>query len=361
MKKSVELFYKEGGSDKIYQASIEEKGNKFVVNFAFGRRGTTLKTGTKTSAPVSEAEANEIYDELVQSKMQKGYKPIEGDAAQVAAYNMVDKEQLKTGIHCQLLNPIEEDEVEKYINDDSWIAQEKHDGKRMLLKKSNNTLTAINRKGLSVGYPTCWDFFKSSNIDLILDGEAIGDKFYVFDVINDEKLDARISFLEKLFNTHSFIKLNKDNYFVLVETARTKSEKKKLFNQLQDRKAEGIVFKKIDSKYVAGRPASYGNQIKFKFYATASFIVLKVNKKRSVAVGLYDEHDNLVNVGNVTITPNFEVPEVNQIIEVRYLYAYKGGSIYQPTYLGVRDDIDQDACTLNQLKYKANIEDDEEN
>ena len=38
----ITLYFKEGRSDKVYQASIEPKGDrKFVVNFAYGRRGQT--------------------------------------------------------------------------------------------------------------------------------------------------------------------------------------------------------------------------------------------------------------------------------------------------------------------------------
>ena len=48
----VTLYYREGSSDKVYQAAIEPAGDGFVVNFAYGRRGATLTTGTKTSSPV---------------------------------------------------------------------------------------------------------------------------------------------------------------------------------------------------------------------------------------------------------------------------------------------------------------------
>src|SRR6266478_745084 len=48
----ITLYYREGSSDKVYQASIEPKGELFVVNFAYGRRGSTMNTGTKTSSPV---------------------------------------------------------------------------------------------------------------------------------------------------------------------------------------------------------------------------------------------------------------------------------------------------------------------
>jgi len=49
---TVTLHYREGSSDKVYQCSVEPSGELFVVNFAYGRRGSTLSTGTKTSAPV---------------------------------------------------------------------------------------------------------------------------------------------------------------------------------------------------------------------------------------------------------------------------------------------------------------------
>jgi bifunctional non-homologous end joining protein LigD len=42
------------------------------------------------------------------------------------------------------------------------------------------------------------------------------------------------------------------------------------------------------------------------------------------------------------------------VVECRYLYAFEeSGSIYQPRYLGTRDDIRAEECTTKQLKYKA--------
>ena len=87
-------------------------------------------------------------------------------------------------------------------------------------------------------------------------------------------------------------------------------------------------------------------------------MVSKINDKRSVGMALllWPRKNQVLTervfVGNVTIPSNKEVPAINSIIEVRYLYAYKGGSLYQPTYLGVRDDIGVDDCLISQLKYK---------
>ena len=69
----VTLYYREGSSDKVYQAAIEPAGEWFVVNFAYGRRGSTLTTGTKTSSPVDYDTAKKIFTKLVNEKKAKGY------------------------------------------------------------------------------------------------------------------------------------------------------------------------------------------------------------------------------------------------------------------------------------------------
>jgi bifunctional non-homologous end joining protein LigD len=81
--------------------------------------------------------------------------------------------------------------------------------------------------------------------------------------------------------------------------------------------------------------------------------------RRSVKIGLLDSNRSnvskgqmMIPVGNVTIPPNYDVPAAGDVVEVEYLYAYKGGSIYQPVYRGKRTDIDINVCTTGQLKYK---------
>lgn len=93
--------------------------------------------------------------------------------------------------------------------------------------------------------------------------------------------------------------------------------------------------------------------MKLKFTATASCIVAGVNAgRRSVRLELLDG-DQPVAVGNVTIPLGRSVPDPGTIVEVRYLYAYRGGALFQPVYLGTRDDIATHACTVGQLKFKT--------
>jgi bifunctional non-homologous end joining protein LigD len=83
---SASLHYREGSSDKVYHAAIEPKGEGYLVTFAYGRRGNTLTTGTKTTYPVSLAEATKLFDKLVASKLAKGYQYSAASAGQDKPY-----------------------------------------------------------------------------------------------------------------------------------------------------------------------------------------------------------------------------------------------------------------------------------
>jgi bifunctional non-homologous end joining protein LigD len=347
----ITLYYRDGSSDKCYQASIEPKDTGHVVNFAFGRRGTALSTGTKTQSPVTLEKAKAIFDKLVKEKTAKGYTPGEDGTP----YQHTDKAALTTGIHCQLLNPIETDEVEHYLGNDEYWMQEKFDGRRLLIQKKNKGAIGINRLGLAVALPlTLVGDAANCPLDFILDGEAVGDMLCVFDVLSIGNEDLRSQpFMERHLRLMNLVASFPHPHLLPPQTACTTEEKRTLFNTLKAQGKEGVVFKNIAAKYVAGRPASGGSQLKHKFYETVSCIVGAINAKRSVSLFL-ENNGKLVDAGNVTIPPNHHIPDTGTIVECRYLYAFKeSGCIYQPTYLGERSDLTAADCTVDQLKYKT--------
>ncbi|HUR46452.1 MAG TPA: WGR domain-containing protein [Candidatus Saccharimonadales bacterium] len=357
--KSTTLYFREGSSDKVYQAAIEPRNNLFVVTFAYGRRGATLQTGTKTQKPVDLPTAEHVFDKLVREKTAKGYTPAESGTP----YQQPDQQNASTGIRPQLLNAIDEAEASRLVSSAEWCMQEKKDGKRLLVKKESGKVHGINRRGLSCGLPVpvvqeLLDF----EHDFILDGEIVDDTYFVFDLLLCEDrtwmlrpYQERLNALEALFGHDD------REHVLLLESIYDQLDKVDRLREFQKCRAEGVVFRQLNAPYQAGRPNSGGPALKYKFTTTASCIVGGLSKsKRSVKLVLFDAvHQK--DAGNVTIPPNFPMPSIGDVVEVRYLYAFKeSGALFQPVYLGRRDDLGVRDCTTAQLKFKQEGDNDDQ-
>lgn len=355
---TITLYCQEGSSDKFYIISVvddEINGGSCTVPFVYGRRGTAGKAGEKVSEPVSYVNAKKIFDSTVAEKMAKGYTVGEG----MKPYAGTSNAERVTGIHCQLLTEVREDDVDRLIKDDSLVAQEKFNGRRMLIRVKGGKATAVNRAGLECGFPSEIEKdvleIAESTGDILLDGECVGTTYHAFDVLELKGKDLRDQGVE-----YRLGKLNAIGdcfeHVCRVVTARKAADKRSLYHAIRAWDGEGIVFKLGTDTYRAGVTETW---IKVKFWDSCSCLVTKVNTKRSVAMGLLDERGNVVDVGNCTIPASHDIPKKGDVIEVRYLYAHKGGSIYQPQYEGLRDDIERSACLMSQLKYKPEGSDDE--
>lgn len=354
IRESLTLYFREGASDKVYQAQINETQEGCTVTFAYGRRGSTMKDGSKTLAPVPYENAKKIFDKLVCEKTAKGYTPGK-DGTPFSGSSTKER----SGISCQLLNAVEESEAMRMCLDPNYIAQEKMDGERRLLDMDKESVRGINRDGLYVAVtePVQEAARRFTEGKFVIDGEIIGDVLYTFDTLENASGDLRhlpyrnrLRLLQDMFETGQG-----GNIIVLVTTAYTSAEKLALVERVKANGGEGVVFKRLDAGYTAGRPESGGNAFKFKFYDTCSVIVSGISEgKRSVSLTVYD-NGNTVQVGKVTIPPNHIIPEVNNVVEIRYLYAFRGGSLFQPVYLGKRNDIAANDCTITQLKFKQDV------
>jgi bifunctional non-homologous end joining protein LigD len=343
------LYFRQGSSDKVYSASIEPAGDEFVVRFAYGRRGSTMSTGTKTNAPVAYADAKRIYDKLVSEKFAKGYTPGESGTP----YQHTDRANAATGVLPMLLNPIDAEQAANLVADPAWAMQEKYDGRRMMIRRSDSGIEGINRKGLIVALPE--PVAQSAGEipgPFLLDGECMGGTLVVFDLLELHGSNYRaFDYRQRLFVLMQILP-NHGPHLSSVETAFDTARKADLLGRLRAEQKEGVVFKRLASPYTPDRPASGGNALKLKFCETASFIVSGVNGKRSVSLGLM-HGTALVPAGNVTIPANHDMPREGAVVEVRYLYAFaESDCIYQPVYLGEREDIEPGECIVAQLKYK---------
>lgn len=90
------LYYQEGKSDKVYEVDLCEAGEgEFLVNFRYGRRGARLREGTKTPFPEPLAKAEQIFSQLVNSKLVKGYLQVGEEGTPQSAEPSTKKEAVE--------------------------------------------------------------------------------------------------------------------------------------------------------------------------------------------------------------------------------------------------------------------------
>src|SRR5690606_22669522 len=119
-------------------------------------------------------------EKLIASKLAKGYTPAEDGTP----YHATDNEGRDSGVRPQLLNSVEESELPRLLGDSRHILQEKHDGKRMLVRKLGKDVHGINRRGLIVALPQpIAEAALCIPVDFLIDGEAVGDVLHAFDLL----------------------------------------------------------------------------------------------------------------------------------------------------------------------------------
>jgi bifunctional non-homologous end joining protein LigD len=169
---SQDMEFKDGHSNKEYHVQLVLDGDNYHVDCQWGRIGSALSAQTKITS-TDQATAEKVYNKVLKEKIGKGYVVTAGTdtEAPVGVVAPITSKAV-SGIIPQLLNPIEEDEVERFLRDDEYGAQEKKDGKHVTLK-CDNGIHVYNRKGQEIACPRLWDV--DVGFPILIDGEMIGD------------------------------------------------------------------------------------------------------------------------------------------------------------------------------------------
>jgi bifunctional non-homologous end joining protein LigD len=352
--------YQDAKSNKDYVTELKQidiDADLWIATCAFGTHGLTLQTDTKMKAgPGTYEEAKKEYDSMVEECLAKGYRPEGEGLAYVVAGSLG---HTHAGFHLQLLNSVEGKDVEVILEDALWVVQEKYNGKRMAIRKQGDVVEGINRLGLLCGFPLAIEeYLRPIQHDFILDGEAVGEHLFAFDILELDGEDLRnLTYVVRLERLRQVVP-DMIGSVSVVETAFASEDKEALLDRVRAMQGEGVVFKRLDAPYVAGRlSGGGGTQFKFKFYSTCFAIVLKHNEQRSIGLELLGPNANgrmvPIFVGNCNIPPDQDMPSVGSIVEIRYLFANDEGCLEQPVYIGERNDIPVEECITGQLKYKV--------
>jgi bifunctional non-homologous end joining protein LigD len=265
--------------------------------------------------------------------------------------------QPETSYRPMLLKPVGADEAEALICDPQWFIQQKADGVRAIVTVNHieHTVGAASRTGqavaLNVAIITALkDVFPDG---AVLDAESCGGTLVIFDVLRMGTRDlSGCSCEQRLRELDNIARGNRHSHLFFIQTALTERQKRNAVTLLRQGGAEGVVFKDRRAPYSAGRPHAGGPALKWKFTASASVVVAGHHSegKRSVQIALSDG----ARVGHVAI-PGWHgaLPVVGTVIEVAYLYAFRGGSLAQAVYKGIRSDVEADGAEKLQYKGEA--------
>lgn len=364
---AIDLHFRDSRSDKVYHLTLAEDDGTFIVAFAYGRRGSTLNTGEKYRGP-ARSKAYAQYNKVRDEKTGKGYKVVgstgvPGFAAGVASSAAAPVKTPKV-ITCPLgpclATPTSEEPdvaAAPYLDDDDWVMQEKLDGERLRVVRVAGAVhyMGYNRKGnellLMPGVQEELQLLAVPG-DVLLDGEFMNNVFHVFDCVLLDATGQKVpeSLRDRRTRLLDVLGVRPMNSAVqMVRTFEGEAAKKRMYERIKTANGEGVVFKRAESEYDESRSPDW---IKVKFVERATCLVIGHNDVSSVQMGLLDTIGTVIPVGNVTVPTGRTKPAVDSLIEVQYLYAFKGGSLYQPVLIGPRTDIHRDECTLEQLKFK---------
>jgi len=355
------LYFKQGSADKIYIVSlINIETDSWVVQYSYGRRGKPLQSGSKTPKPLDYLSALTIYDKLVRSKEAKGY--IQNNGVNSVKVDPLAGE--RTGWLPQLLNPIKEkDLIEVFAKfAPNLYVQQKHDGERRGIIFKENKIIPANRKGLRTEIN---ENIKAELVHLhsisswlgVFDTEDMSNHVVLFDYIPTH-LTNTFKFYDRAIELNAInleIKTQGLEYIQVDIPIHIDSYADLLAFIEKHRQlgSEGIVIRDGLGIYTPGRPNSGGPALKLKFVKSATVIVDSIHPtKRSIAMSVLTTKGEWINIGNCTIPPNHKLPWPQDLVEVEYLYAYRGGSLYQPVYKGRRTDLTYHAAIESQLEYK---------
>lgn len=328
----VSLYCKEGGADKQYTMWLQEEKDGWTVQFQYGPRGGWVKDGTKTPKPVSKAEAEKIYEKKLKEQKAKGYTAGEDAPAFSQTEGAVD-----SGLRPMLLTNCTDEGPDRFIEDDAWFAQEKLNGKRIMIRRTKDgDVIGSNKRGLVCPIPVALaEEVKAFGQPVALDGELIGDIFHAFDLLEmvGDWRDVRFGKRHDEVVEH----FSKKKHIRAVPKIYGLKEKAEFVKDLMKRRKEGVVFKLSGGHYVPGRieDPKKAIAVKVKFYAAISPVVLGWKKdKQSIEVGLREEikgsKAKIISVGWVTVpTKYMEQIEVGKPVRVKYLYATAAHQLYQ--------------------------------
>ena len=225
---TIELYFQQGSSDKVYHLQLESVEEQWSVNAQWGRRGSALQSDTKVSS-VAYEEAKRVYDRIIREKTGKGYRIAQattnGDTPISVGLPSVKEH---SGHAPELLTPIEEPEALQLVQDASWWFQQKFDGRRLAVQKTDGQYSGINKLGQLIPIDSrltkCLESVQAQAF--LVDGEITDSRFHLWDLLDINGTDLRIQPYEIRYARLGLVFRGVDEALRVCETAMTPKAKR---------------------------------------------------------------------------------------------------------------------------------------
>lgn len=264
-------------------------------------------------------------------------------------------------IEAMLAVPMGNQNLDRLLDNDAWGAQEKSDGHRVVIRcEPGQKVRVYNRAGQPRQHviPAFMiEAFTKVPFAATFDGELVGtngDAFlWLFDLPvagTQVTPDNEYQFRHEVLTT--FMAAWKPNRIDVLPLAVGSDAKRALLAWVEAEAREGVVFKRLNSRYMHGRRSP--NWVKHKLRQDGDVVVLDkgVGGRDNLVLGAYDG-DKLVEVGHCTAL-NGDGPSISKgdVIVVNYVHFSKGGRLVQPTRPRSRllNDKRPEDCTIDQFR-----------
>lgn len=350
---------------------------------------------SKKGGPIKKSEVK--VEKKPETKTKKTSKPRTfknhsgDDSGKFSSEDLADAKKLKTfpsGWRPQLATLADE----PFDNDD-WLFETKFDGYRSIAEIEKNKVELVSRNGISFNtkYPAIAKTLENIESDMILDGEIVVEdpkgkshfqwlqnhhenpekgtlKFYVFDILYFQGYDLRAL---ELFQRKKILKAVLPQLKNIIYSEHTVGDGIKSFKAAENKKREGIIAKKINSKYYTDKRSK--DWLKIKTEQQQEMVIGGFTEPSGSRVGIgallcgYYDGKELKYSGKVgsgytdailkdlrkkldkierktcpfSTTPNeknvhWVKPEL--IAQIKFSELTETGSMRHPVYLGLRED-----------------------
>lgn len=254
------------------------------------------------------------------------------------------------------------------VHDDSVVLDVKIDGKRLLVDLSP---AAGPRAWQRDGDPTPMpgplaELLGRGRADVLLDGEVVGDTFWVFDYLRHDDLAEPLRKRRERLDRFLTRWAPPADLVRPVPSAAGVADKARLAQRVLTEGLEGLVSKRLDSIYLPGKRS--GSWRKLKHVKEADFVVtrLAVDGKDNMALGLWAGGETPLVVGESSALtgdgpkvkqivaaagrgPDEDIADLGIVVTVTYLYVGANGRLVQPVTPRLRTDKRPEECTYDQL------------